>query len=411
MHNVVLLMSSGAGYERGILRGIARYARHHGPWRFLLAGDQPGLPRPMRYSETPLSTAADARRNRGGFSTFDLRKFGATGFIGRLYTPKITEAVLASGVPAIAMDLTDEQLASRGPLGRVSELRPDSDQAGRLAAEHLLAAGFHRFAFCGYPGENWSRRRQEGFCRRLREAGFDCDVFPLSRRRVRTPWRREQPKMTAWLASLPKPLGVMACNDERARQAIDACAMGGLPVPEEVAVIGCDEDHILEELAHLPISSVAFDAEQGGYRAAELLDAMMSGRRRPRQTIVVDALWAVGRRSTDAIAVADRRVADAVRFIRENARQAIGVADVVRHSTLSRRALEIRFHGSMGRSMREEIQRVRLEWVKQLIVETDLPMSKIADCTGFRGESYLCKVFRRLMDTTPGQYRRDHRLA
>jgi LacI family transcriptional regulator len=180
---VVLIMSPGAGYERGVLRGIARYARHHDPWVLLLAGEQPKLPLPTMDTVKVRPAGARFRpHGRHRSLPLDLRGLGATGVIGRLYTPEIAEAVLASGLPVIAMDLTDEQLSKGSPLSRVSEIRPDSHKAGRLAAEHLLARGFQRFAFFGYPRENWSRRRQEGFSERLQEAGFGCEVCPLSSR-------------------------------------------------------------------------------------------------------------------------------------------------------------------------------------------------------------------------------------
>jgi LacI family transcriptional regulator len=308
------------------------------------------------------------------------------------------------------MDLTDEQLAKGNPLSRVSEIRPDSHAAGRLAAEHLIERGFREFAFCGYPGENWSRRREEGFCERLQESGFRSHVYP-PRRKVRMAWYREQPAVTAWLESLPKPVGVMACNDVRGRQIIDACMTGKMHVPNDVAVVGVDEDRLLSEFSNPPLSSVALNAEQAGYRAAELLDGMMSGRVKQQQLILVEPLWVVARPSTDVIAVDDRDVAKTLMYIRDHAKRPIGVLDAVKHSAMSRRALEIRFHRSLGRSIRDEIERVRLNWAKQLLVETNLPVQKIADNAGFNSVSYLSKVFRRATGTTLTQYRHDRRVS
>ena len=185
--------------------------------------------------------------------------------------------------------------------------------------------------------------------------------------------------------------------------------IGGLHVPNDVAVVGVDEDHLLSEFSNPPLSSVTLNTEQGGYQAAELLDGMMSGRvKQRRQLILVDALWVVARPSTDVIAVEDRDVAGAVLYIRDNARRPIGVQDVVKHAAISRRALEIRFQRSLGRSIRKEIQRVRLNLVKQLLVETNIPVSKIADSTGFNGLTYLSSVFHREVGVTLTVYRREH---
>jgi LacI family transcriptional regulator len=407
---VVLLMSPFAGYERGLLRGIARYARFRGPWVFYLSGDQPGLPLPQIESlhggPLPVRRIAGDTRDR---TCPDLRALGATGFIGRIQTPAVAKAVLDAGLPAIAMDLSEEQLAADNPLSRLSEILPDSPKAGCLAAEHFIERGFRHFAFCGYSGRVWSHRREEGFARRLEEAGFSYDAYKPPERRSALAGSREQPRLNAWLQSLPKPVGVLACNDIRGRQVIDACAIGDMLVPDDVAVVGVDEDRLLCELSNPSLSSVALDSERGGYQAAELLDRMMSGQSTPRQTITVDALWVLPRRSTDAIAVADRDVAEGLRFIRDNARRPIGVADVVRHSTVSRRALEIRFQRDLGRSIRGEIQRVRLAWTRQLLVETDLPVWKIAETAGFSSLSYASKVFHREVGVTLARYRREHR--
>lgn len=408
---VVLVISPGAGYERGLLRGIARYVRNHGPWAFFISGDQPGIPVPT-VANTRLKLKSPSARHQLSHhpaSAMRLKDIGATGFIGRISEPRIAEAVLASGLPAIVLDMNDEQLATDNPLSQLSEVCPDSHKAGRLAAEHLLDRGFQRFGFFGYPNENWSRRRLEGFRERLRQSGFECVCPPMPVRKSLVPWHREQPHIATWLKSLPKPVGILASNDVRGRQVIETCALSGIHVPDDVAVVGVDEDHILSEFSNPPLSSVALAAEQAGYQAAELLDGMMSGRiERRRHLILADALWVVARPSTDVIAIEDRDVANAVQYIRENAKQSISVQDVVERAAISRRSLEIRFQRTLGRSIRAEIERVRLNWVRQLLLETNMPVSKIADCTGFTDLSYLSKVFRRTMGSTITSYRREH---
>jgi LacI family transcriptional regulator len=408
---VVLLMSPGAGYDRGVLRGIAQYARHHGPWVTLLAGDHRGLPAPPMESVTTQSTAGGMAPARGRAAALDLRALGATGVIGRLYPPPVAKAVVASKLPVVAMDLTDKQLAEKGPLHRISEIRPDSHKAGVLAAEHLLSRGFRRFAFFGYSNENWSRHREEGFRERLVEAGQTYETYQPPKSNARLAWDKEAPIVAGWLLSLPRPVGVMACNDVRGRQLIEACTAGSLRVPDDVAVVGADEDHVLSALSNPPLSSVAFNSEQGGYRAAELLDGMMSGRVKQRQLLLVEPLWVVARPSTDVIVVEDREVASALVFIRENARRPIGVHDVVKHSAVSRRAMEIRFLRTLGRSIHDEIQRVRLEWIKQLLVETDMSIEKIANCSGFSSRSYLGAAFRRATGMTLAKFRRASRTS
>jgi LacI family transcriptional regulator len=340
-------------------------------------------------------------------ASLNLRALGATGIIGRLHPPPVAKAVLDSGVPVVAVELTDEQLVEQGPFYDLSEIHADGHRIGRMAAEHLLDRGFRRFGFCGLPREIWSRRRREGYCERLGEAGFECDVFQPPASKTHPAWDREQPAVTAWLRSLSKPVGVMAANDIRARQVTEACIAGDIRVPDDVAVLGVDDDQMLSIFSNPPLTSIALNTEHAGYRAAELLHAMMAGRAVERQTILAEPLWVVERPSTDVVAIEDRDVAMAVMYIRENARKPIGVHDVVKHSAVSRRALEIRFQNQLGRSIREEIQRVRLNLVMQLLVETDLSIAKIAECTGFSSQSYLSDVFRRELGTTLAAYRQE----
>jgi LacI family transcriptional regulator len=407
---VVLLLIPFAGYDRGLLQGIARHAHLHGQWAFYLSGDCPDVP---IVESDSTNVAVGCTMSRGGASRkaadLRLRHLGATGVIGRISNPAIARTLLASGLPIIGIDLTKEQLASGDSFSRISEICADSHGAGRVAAEHLFDKGFRHFAFCGYPGRHWSQWRQEGFCERLQESGLACDVYEPPRRTNAMPWSREQPSLIAWLRSLPKPVGIMACNDIRGRQVIESCAAGELRVPDDVGVVGVDEDRLLCELANPPLSSVALNLERAGYQAAELLDGLMSGRIRKPQRIPVQAMWVIPRRSTDVIAIEDRHVAMAVRFVRDHFQQPITVDDVVRAARVSRRSLEIRFQRSLARSVRQEIERGRLAWCKRLLVETNLSAEKIAAAAGFNSLSYMSSVFHREMGMTLTEYRRQSR--
>lgn len=382
IRRVALLVETALGYGRGLLKGIARYARLHGPWTFYLTpGDLlQALPK--------------------------MEEWGGTGIIARVETQEVARAILATGLPVIALDLRQDQLAPENPLSQISEVCPNSHQAGRMAAEHLLAKGFERFAFVGAAGDPlWSTRRREGFSERIAEAGFACQDYPLPRSTRDRQWSREQPRMVRWLSSLAKPVGLMACDDDRGRQVLTACREAAIQVPEDVAVIGVDNDEVLCDVSDPPLSSVALDTQKAGYEAAALLDGLMSGRIRAPQRILVPPLFVVERRSTEVVALNDREVALALRFIHDHAGQPIAVKEVARDSRLSRRMLELRFRKAIGRTIHEEIQRVRLERAKRLLIETDLPMSDVAQAAGFAGASYFSKVFHRTLGYPPGDYR------
>jgi LacI family transcriptional regulator len=403
---VVLLLIPFAGYDRGLLGGIARYSQVHGPWAFYLSGDYPGVPLPISESHSGELVGLEYLWGSMGNTTLpNLRRWGATGIIGRIQTPQLARRISATRLPVIRIDLSAEQISQHGGDSVVSEIRADSCAAGRLAAEHFLERGFRNFAFCGFEGRLWSDRRQEGFCERLQEAGFSCNIYePLPRKRNLS-WNLEQPRVISWLKSLPKPIAVMACNDNRGRQILEAGHESNLQIPDELAVVGVDNDEMICNLSNPPLSSVALNLESAGYQAAKFLDDLTDDPKLPPRQIMVEARWVVSRRSTDVFAIEDPHITAALRFIRAHAHDSIDNDDVVAQTGISRRGLEIRFIKTLGRSIRQEIQRVRLARTKQLLAETNLSAEKIAALTGFSSLAYLSNVFRREEGMTLTQFR------
>jgi LacI family transcriptional regulator len=285
----------------------------------------------------------------------------------------------------------------------------DSQAIGRMAAEHLLHCGFRHFAFCGVEERPWSQLRGEFFAARIREAGLQTLFYEVPRARLADSWRGERQSMAAWLAALPKPLGLMAANDDRGQQVIEACRIAGLQVPDEVAVIGSDNDEVVCGLSDPPLSSVAINFARAGYEAAAALDALMRGRRKLPPRILAPATHVVARRSTDMLAIEDTAVARALRFIREQGRGNLSVSEVVRAAGVSRRLLEKRFRKLLGRPILKEIRRVRVEHIARLLVETDLPVARIADTLGFADVQHVSRYFRAEQQTSPVAYRRAHR--
>jgi LacI family transcriptional regulator len=379
---VALLVETSLGYGRAFLRGVVRYARLHGPWAFYI-------------------TPGDLRQVLP-----KMEEWGGTGIIARVETLQVAKAVLASGLPVISLDLNQHQLAPDNPLSGLSEVCPDSHKAGRLAAEYLVERGFRHFAFVGVWGDPpWSTRREAGFASRLHEAGLPCHVFPLPQTASNRRWGREQAILGQWLRTLPKPLGLLACDDDRGRQVLEACRAANLQVPEDVAVVGIDNDELLCELSDPPLSSVSLNAERAGYEAAALLDGLMSGRIRQPRRILVEPIRVVTRRSSDVLALDDRQVALALRFIRDNAVRPIGVVDVVRHVGCSRRTLELRFQQTLGRSVNREIQQARLDRAQRLLAETDLSVTRVAEASGFSSSNYLIRLFHHRLGLSPAAYR------
>ncbi|TWU63278.1 xylose operon transcription regulator XylR [Crateriforma conspicua] len=382
---VALLIETARGYGRQMLRGIVKYARLHGPWGFYVTpGDfEQAVPK--------------------------MRQWGGTGIIARIATPRIADAIFESKLPTIALDLTEEQLRPDHPLSQLSEVASDSASAARMAATHLMQRGFRQFAFVGIADRVWSDRRETAFVQAIKAAGFDVTVYQSPRQAAARRWEREHPRLIRWLEGLPKPIGVMTCNDDRGREVLEACQSAGIRVPEELAVVGVDNDELICELADPPLSSVALNAEGVGYRAAQLLDRMMRRRWRKPRRLVAEPLHVVTRRSSDIISLDDAEVAMALRYIHDHAIDPIQVENVVRHVDLSRRNLEIRFQDSVGRTMHQELQRVRLERAKQFLTETNIAIPEVAEAVGYRTASYFIQVFRASCGMTPAQYRRSLR--
>jgi LacI family transcriptional regulator len=299
------------------------------------------------------------------------------------------------GVPVVSLS---------GPpgTGGLPAVRANQEAVAELAINHFRERGFVRFAYCGDAREKIWPPTGELFRKHAEAGGYTCDVYQPAYDREARALRIGH--MAKWLRTLPKPVGLLARDDLRAREVLDACRVAGLHVPEEVAVLGTNDDELICEMANPPLSSIVHNARRVGYEAAAMLDRLMAGKK-VIADIVVDPLGVHTRQSTDLLAIEDPDVATAVRFIREHACEGIHVEDVLDQVPLSRRALEKRFRAAVGRPPHMEIRRAQLERVKELLVGSDYKLEKIAEITGFSSAQYLAGLFRRMMNMTPGAWR------
>jgi LacI family transcriptional regulator len=287
----------------------------------------------------------------------------------------------------------------------VPYVETDDTAIARLAAEHFFERDFRHFAFLGDGRFRWSDNRREAFVAAVAARGREVAVFAEPRRRAAD----DEAAIERWLESLPKPVGLLACYDIRGRQALDACRRAGIAVPDQVAVLGVDDDELLCGLASPPLSSVIPDAAGAGRLAAELLERRMRAERLDRMEWLLPPLGIAARQSTDVLAIDDPLVVAAVRHIREHACDGIKVADVARALGTTRRVLERGFSRRLGHTPHEEIERVRFRRVEQLLRETNLSLASIADRTGFRHTEYLTVAFGRRHGMPPSAWRRDQR--
>jgi LacI family transcriptional regulator len=380
---VALLIDSSRAYGRGLLHGIAGFVRSHRHWS-VYVGD----------------------RGQGDSPPEWLSDWQGDGIIARVETRNLAEALCKLGLPTVDLYGLLANLES------IPLISTDHEAVARLAFQQFAESGFRRYAFCGFAGEVYSDERCAAFCRMTADAGFACQVYrPSAPSTSQKAPRKEgiysvyEPEMPSWIMSLPKPVALMACNDLRGQQVLSACHDVGVVVPDEVAVVGVDNDEIICDFANPPLSSVAPDTRRIGYQAAALLERMMRGEPPPAETILVSPVSLVARRSSDALAVEDREIARAARLLREHAHEGISVKEVIKDLGMCRSVFERRFAQFFGRTPKEEILRIRLDRIKLFLVETEYSLNQIASQTGFEHPEYMSTIFKVKTGQTPGEYR------
>lgn len=378
---VALLVETSRSYGRGLLRGIAGFARTRSNWSLLHQEMTIDVLLPQWMKESAID-----------------------GVIARVDTRTI-DPLRQLGVPCV-----DVRCSRRFP--GVPQVETDDRKVSELAFEHLWDRGFRRFAFCGFKHAHYSDARLRHFQEKVNEVGGSLSIYETRGRRDAPTTSVEESGMTDmnalsdWLASLKPPTGVLVCNDIRGQQVLNACDLLGLAVPDDIGVIGVDDDDAICPLSNPPLSSVRPNAERVGYRAAEILDAMIDGEAAPETVEYIAPVTVVQRMSTQVIAVEDREVARVCRFIREHACDGIDVNDVAEFTSLSRRQLERRFRDELNRTPHEEITAVQIDRVKQLLRESEMTLEQIAPLVGYSHKERLGAVFKRECGETPGAYRR-----
>lgn len=290
---------------------------------------------------------------------------------------------------------------------------PDDFAIGRLAADYLMDLGLRHFGFLALADVNFSTLRRRGFTETLAGQGLSAVEMrePIDQLPPGTVVPANvAPAMLAWLLSIPKPAGIFCATDNRAAEVLEVCRLSGIRVPEDLCVLGVDNDELTTKVTHPPLSSIALPTHKIGFEAARWLDEMMSGAERPTKPILLPPTGVVARQSTNLLSIPDDDVLAAVRYIREQVHRQVTVQDLLRAVPVNRRYLERKFKQHLGRSPLQEIRRVRLEKAKQLLSETDLSMPAIARRSGFPNAARLANVFHAGTGMTPSQYRKAFRL-
>ncbi|HEY0864450.1 MAG TPA: DNA-binding transcriptional regulator [Lacunisphaera sp.] len=375
---VALLLETGMAFDRAIARGVGDYIHSHTGWIILM---------------DPMTEASI-----GG-----LRHWAPDGIITSIHLPAIREIATLTDIPIVGFGSYSE--ADDGYL-KFPIVTSNQTEIGRMAARHFINKGLRNFAFCGgTETAPWCQQRKAGFIEELSQHGFGCEVY------------RPDPASTAdmpsaiislgnWLKTLAKPTGVFVFFDGWARWVLDACVLQDLQVPQQVSVLGVDNDRWLCELSQPRLSSIDANVETAGYTAADILDKLMSGHAPAASVTFIDPARVEERDSSSYLAFADAEVAMAMRYITEHACDPITPTDVLKVTGMSNSTAYRKFMKALGRSIHSEIQRVQLDRVKEYLTTTNLNITQIGQRAGFENIRYLTKVFRDETGMTPTEYRR-----
>ncbi len=382
---VAVLLGTERQFYRDVLRGVGDYLQHRSGWTIAV---EPTL--------LPLVTTQRA---------FAGMPKGCDGVLAFVEDEVRFEKLRRRGIAVV-------NLSSVYSHPDLPSVITDNLALSTLAFEHFMERGLRTFAYCDLTVQ--SRVRRAPFVTLLKNAGFACHVYDVDAARDGD-WRTglDRPRLAEWLAGLPKPIGVLAHNDIRGRHLIEVATQSGIRIPEEVCVLGVDNELPHCELCVPPLSSVDIDAVRLGREAAELLDRVMDGVQPRSLHVEIPPLRVVVRRSTDVCITRDPLVSKAMEFITRHATEGIDTRDVIRHLIVSRTALSKRFLRVLGYTPHEAIVRARLETARRLLGETKLTIDAVAQRAGFRHGEYLTAVFRHRYGVTPRTFRvgRDPGLA
>lgn len=366
---VILQVDNSGIFGYLLIKGIVHYATHQGHWSFYR--EISGVSRRLEKS----------------------LKGSVDGIIAQVRNAKVAKRIIPNGMPAVVKG--DEEL-----IPGVCNLIYDAKAIGQMGFQHLKSLGIKRIAFCGYKEVLWAHELINCFRSQL------TGVYMLPKTSVKISSRKKAEQIAYWLHTLAKPVGIIVSQDECGQCVLDACKMAGYRVPSEVSVLGVDNDEWICSLTSPPMTSIAMNTEQAGYEAAQRLDELMSGLKTFPPTIQIQPIGVITRQSTDLFSVEDPEVRKAIEYIRKNFEKQIQLDDVVNATSISRRVLYERFKRTLGRSINEELRRIRVEYIAQKLVETKMTISQItADCQ-FTSYRNVARYFKREKGMSLLQYRK-----
>ncbi|MBO4918413.1 MAG: DNA-binding transcriptional regulator [Bacteroidales bacterium] len=383
MLRLLIITDFTESFARKLLKGIVDYSRTKEQWVICRMPPaykaQIGIPGVVRFA----------------------KDWGADAVIGQFEETDDVGLFAKNGIAAVAQDFKKRFTS-------IPNITADYIGTGRMAARFYIDRGFRNFGFFGFNHVCWSDERLEGFRREVEEAGFGDSFYPYNLQDIDHLWYYERDKMAEWLRMIPKPIGIMACDDNQGNNLIEACHSAGVKIPSEVSVMGVDNDELLCNLGSTTMSSISVDIEEGGWKTAELIERMVSFPGAPVEDVVLNPVKIVGRMSTAAFATDDDQIQKAVQFIHRNYQKKISVKDVTAEVALSRRLLERRFKSVTGQTIYQYITDLKIKHFSEMLLNTGDQVINIALSLGENDTKSIARRFKQLYGCTPHEWREIH---
>ena len=382
MAKILLLTDFSSGYSRNLLKGIVRYSKEVGNWSF----QRMPLYYRMLYGENGVVEWA--------------KKWQADAIIAQLSDVNI-ELLNDLNIPIIVQNYRDRNKA-------VSNLTGDYFNTGVMAAKFFLNRGYRNFALYGFKGGNLSRERADGYSHEIEKQGYKLAVLENDNK-DKEEWSYNHTVLGNWLQSLPKPVALFACDDHFALQISETCNVYNINVPDDIAILGVDNDDLLCNISDPPLSSIVLDVENGGYNAGKLLHQLITKEITEPFNIVVNPLIIERRKSTEKYAVSDKNIRTILNYIEKNYANHLSVEELVKQVPLSRRVLEKKFKEETGESLYQYIQNYRIDQFTRLLITTDYSLFEAALQSGFENYKNVSRIFRKYKSLSPAEYRKRYK--
>lgn len=384
MARVILLTDFGEEYSNNLLKGIVQYSRETSPWVLckmpLSYRDVHGIEGVLRWA----------------------KEWKADAIIGQFYNTDNVSLFKEENVIAVAQDFKDR-------FTNIPNITGNHIRAGEIGAEHFIQKGFKHYAFLGITNAVWSSERCEGFKKALNKVGLLRNFYEYQKDVREELWYYEE-DLEKWLIELPKPVAIMACDDNQAHHISEICKLHHIKIPSEVSLLGVDNDQMICLLSDPPISSLNQNTIKGGYQVANLIDKMIANPQYRWTNIVVEPTYITTRTSSNIYSTNNPHISVVLQHIHENIKSKLSVQSLVNLVPLSRRSLEHMFREVTGDSIYSYILKLRIERFASELIETDKPIVDIALELGYIDYKNISRQFKSLKGCTPSEYRELNRI-